>query len=636
MCGLVGWVADSAGGAAQEPPAAQVRAAMDAIVHRGPDDQGIFVNPAVALGFRRLSILDLTPAGHQPMSSPDGAWTLVFNGEIYNYIELAEELRALGATVSGHGDTEVLATALQFWGPRALERCNGMWALLAWHAPTQTLYAARDPWGIKPLFRLQDSRGLWFASEIKALRAAGCNLGSANAEVVCRFIGTGELDDGVDTCLTNVERLVPGILYRFHGGRQVSAEPYADGTANELSPRLFADGHSDAEYIDAFRHAFLRSVHLRLRADVPVGASLSGGLDSTAVLCAAARRLDEVGSNTCRLAFTALIPEFDESQYIRPVIAQTGAEWHVTEAADASLAQLAPQFLRMTDEPVHSLAPLAGFLVMDLAARNGVKVILNGQGADELMAGYQSYNVPSIRSYLAEVGVAAAWTHAQAEAGDKRRAALDMVRAEAAVALRHWPSLDRQIRQLPTPESKEAATLLSANSELRRPAPRADGFAGGSLQQALHHSLTRALLPLYLRIEDQNSSAFSIEARLPFLDPGIVALARRAPARLLRRGGLGKILLRSILPGLVPEPVWQRRDKLGFPVPTQRWLRGPLRQHVLSALEPAKLKRRNWYDVAEVTRQRDILMAGGAISPAMVRLILVELWMDNSASAPLS
>lgn len=635
MCGLVGWVADSAVAAAQAPPAAQVRAAMDAIVHRGPDDQGIFVDPAVALGFRRLSILDLTAAGHQPMTSPDGTWTLVFNGEIYNYLELAEELRGLGAHVSGHGDTEVLAVALQLWGPRALERCNGMWALLAWHAPTQTLYAARDPWGIKPLFWLRDHRGLWFASEIKALRAAGCDLGNANTTVIGRFIASGVLDDGVETCLTAVERLVPGVLYRIQGGQQVSATVYADGTANEVTPRLFDDGHTDGEYIDAFRAAFLRSVHLRLRADVPVGASLSGGLDSTAVLCAAARRLDEVGSSTCRLAFTALIPEFDESMYIRPVIAQTGAEWHVTEAADASIQQLAPRFLTITDEPVHGLAPLAGFLVMDLAARHGVKVILNGQGADELMAGYQSYNVPSIRSYLAEAGLAAAWKHAQAEAGDKRRAALDLVRAETAAVLRHWPSIDRRVRNWPTAESTETGKLLSAESDLLDTRPRVGGFAGGTLQEALRHSFSRALLPLYLRIEDQNSSAFSIEARLPFLDPGVVALARRAPVRLLRSGGLGKILLRSILPGLVPPPVWQRRDKLGFPVPTQRWLRGPMRTQVLSALDPAKLKRRNWYNVAEVLRQRDALLAGRTVSAAMVRLILVELWMDNSASAPL-
>ncbi len=608
---------------------------MDAIAHRGPDDQGIFVDPSVVLGFRRLSVLDLTPAGHQPMSSPDGTWTLVFNGEIYNYIELAEELRGLGAHLSGHGDTEVLATALQLWGPRALERCNGMWALLAWHAPSQTLYAARDPWGIKPLFRLKDSRGVWFSSEIKALRAAGCDIGTANTEVISRFIHTGELDDGVQTCLSEVERLVPGVLYRFQGGRQVSAEPYADGTANELTPRLFDDGHTDGEYIEAFRHAFLRSVHLRLRADVPVGASLSGGLDSTAVLCAAARRLDEVGSGVCRLAFTALIPEFDESPYIRPVIAQTGAQWHVTEAADASIEQLAPRFLHLTDEPVHGLAPLAGFLVMELAARHGIKVILNGQGADELMAGYQSYNVPSIRSYLAEAGLQAAWKHAQAEAGDKRRGAMDLVRAEAAAVLRHWPTIDREVRRWPSADVRQTRSLLSAQSDLRTVRRRADDFAGGTLQEALHHSLTRALLPLYLRIEDQNSSAFSIEARLPFLDPGVVALARRAPVRLLRSGGLGKILLRSILPGLVPPPVWQRRDKLGFPVPSQRWLRGPLRKQVLSALDPEKLKRRNWYDVPAVIGQRDHLLAGGTVSAAMVRLIQVELWMDNSASAPL-
>lgn len=639
MCGLVGWLGSSSGGqslavAPGAPPVAQLRRGMDAIAHRGPDDDGLFEAPQVLLGFRRLSILDLTPAGHQPMHSPDGHWTVVFNGEIYNYLELAQELRGLGATFSGHSDTEVLATALQHWGPRALERCNGMWALLAWHAPTETLYAARDPWGIKPLFRLTDGDGMWFASEIKAFKAAGRNLGVANTEVLGRYIHTGLLDDGQATALSEVERLVPGVLYRFERGEQVSAAVYGDGTARIVTPRLFHDGRSDQDYIEAFRGAFLNSVRLRLRSDVPVGASLSGGLDSTAVLCAAARRLDEVGSTACKLAFTAQIPEYDESRYIREVIQQTGATWHVTEAQDSCLVRLAPSFLQMTDEPVHSLAPLAGFLVMELAAAHGIKVILNGQGSDELLGGYQSYEGPAIRTYLAEAGLAEAWRHAQAEVGDKRRAALALVRAEAGALTRYLPALDQRLRQLPTAEQKSVRALVGQLSPLSKPIRKSWDFAGGTLQEALHQSLTRAFLPLYLRIEDQNSSAFSIEARLPFLDPAVVALARRAPARLLRRDGLGKILLRSILPGLVPEAVWKRRDKQGFPVPTQRWLRGPLKPFLAAALDERKLRERNWYDVAEVVRQRDAFFAGGPMSQAMTRIAMVELWMDNSPVAP--
>ncbi|MBI5607381.1 MAG: asparagine synthetase B, partial [Deltaproteobacteria bacterium] len=214
MCGLVGVLLPNG---AQER-ANDIRRACDAMVHRGPDDQGQFFQGPVGLGFRRLSILDLTPGGHQPMTSADGEWTVVFNGEIYNFIELRRELRAAGRELHSESDTEVLVEGLSLWGLRTFDRCNGMWAVLAWHVPTQTLYVVRDPWGIKPLVTARLDNGWAFASEIGGLKALGCQIGELNLQVASHFLTTGELDIGDHTAFTAVRRLLPGRVYAYRAG----------------------------------------------------------------------------------------------------------------------------------------------------------------------------------------------------------------------------------------------------------------------------------------------------------------------------------------------------------------------------------------------------------------------------------
>lgn len=617
MCGIVGLIHPQ--GRARRAASSLARA-TDRLAHRGPDDRGEFYDGPVGLGFRRLSILDLSPSGHQPMTSADGRWTLVYNGEIYNFVELRRDLEERGVRLRSDGDTEVLLEALSTWGPDCLGRMNGMWAFLAWDARERVLFAARDPWGIKPMYLCDWDGGVAFASEIKALRELGCDLGGLDPVAARRFMLRGLLDSDERTFFERVRRLEPGLLYSFRADGTRSSRPYPDGTECVDVP----DPADEVAFVEAFRETFLDSVRIRLRADVSVGTSLSGGLDSTAITGATSRLLPGQRVSVCRHGFTASFPEYDESRYIEPLVAQAGVEWHVTQASDDLLAAKTEAFFRAHDEPVHSLAPLAGFLVMELAARSGVRVLLNGQGSDELLAGYPSYAIPHVRDLIAHGRLRLALREARAEGGSLAAGARTLLRATSMLV----PGAG-QVR-LRSPDAAAEGLLAGAlREEATSPGRRAR-----TLQQALQQSVTSMPLPLYLRIEDVNSSAFSLEARLPFLDPRIVAFARTASPSLLRRDGLNKVLLRRILPGLVPEIVWKRRDKMGFPVPHGRWFRGPLREMFLDVLDENGLRRRGWVRSAEATRMRDRFLAAEGAPPApLLRLFLLESWACRQLGA---
>lgn len=623
MCGLLGVQWRHPDAMHPQELAARVRRGLGVIAHRGPDDEGLWTSPDVALGFRRLAILDLTPAGHQPMPSHNGDWVVVFNGEIYNFLELAAELTARGVVFRSHSDTEVLVEGLAQHGPSFFSRLNGMWGVLAYQRSTQTLFATRDPWAIKPLYAHTSSEGVWLCSEIKSLRAMGCDPGPPERDVLEAFIADGELDTDTRTAFAHVQRLEPGLLYVYRQGQLQRTERIAtadQGATKLRTPQTLAEDHA---YIDAFRQAFERSVSLRLRADVPIGTSLSGGLDSTAVLCAAVKQLDAERTQACRHAFTALMAEYDESRFIRAVIGQTKAEWHITVASDEALIEAIGPFFALHDEPVHSLAPLAGFLVMRLVAEAGVKVVFSGQGADELLAGYPSTIIPALRNRLREEGLASAWQEAQAESSGPREAIKLLVKSEAGRLLAPvLPKLAPILQRLPA----ERAERRLLHPDRRAMVQERQQTRGQLLQTVLEANLRRAPLPLYLRIEDQNSSSFSVEARLPFLDPQLVALANAAPARLLRGGGLNKLLLRKILPGLVPPVVYQRHEKMGFPVPSARWIRNPLRPLLMRLFAERRLAERGWYDVPAIIAERDAVLAGAPPSPAFMRILSVEGW----------
>ncbi len=564
---------------AHEDATARINRMLGTIVHRGPDDAGTHIDGPVSLGFRRLSILDLSPAGHQPMSSTEGDCTIVFNGEIYNFVELSKELQALGHSFRSHGDTEVLLAAYRQWGPACLSRLNGMWAFVIHDRRRGVLFGARDRFGIKPLFRWQRGGQAVLASEIKAIRASGLYRDGLNLRTCASHLYEGQLDESDATFFENIAQVPAGHAFELGLDGRYRQWAYFDALADSTSPA----GQPD----EAFAALFEDAIRVHMRSDVPVGVNLSGGLDSTSILCAAARVRAQANATGPLLAFCYQDRAFDESRYIRDTLAQTGAQLVPLEVTPLQLWNTLPTMLAVQDEPVHSMTALVGYHLMALAARNGVKVILNGQGADEILGGYGSY----FHDRWSELIRAGRFREArddierysQAHGGDPK------VRFQR--ALRH--TVQSGLSRLPMYRSlankrrvRRLAQSPWLNADLAQHLDPQAAPTPFGLQKVLADALRRAPLPLYLRVEDRNSMAHSIEVRLPFLDHRLVSLAFGMDSSWKLRGPWNKHVLREAMRGRIPESVRSRVDKMGFPTDMAQWFRGalyePLRETLLS------------------------------------------------------
>ena len=384
MCGLVGVV--GLNGAAVDHQ--MVKRMSWILRHRGPDDEGIYIADSIGLGFRRLSILDLSPAGHQPMLGPGGDTVIVFNGEIYNYVELRAELESLGHRFRSSGDTEVLLHAYLQWGHDCLEKLNGMWAFLIYDRPRRILFGARDRFGKKPLYRYQSGDHVLLGSEIKAILASGRYRGGVNWRMASRFFLQDSFFESEDTSnetfYSDISQIPAGSAFEVDWRGTWKEWRYWS-----LSDIAAAPVGNPAE---AFYELFEDAARLRLRSDVPVGIFLSGGLDSTAIACAVARLRNGSGGNPPAplLAFSYQAKEYDESTYINDTVKQTGVELVQYRPEPRQLWDTLEQVLWYQDEPLHSLVAVITFELSRLASARGVKVILNGGGPDEFL-GYPSF-----------------------------------------------------------------------------------------------------------------------------------------------------------------------------------------------------------------------------------------------------
>ena len=585
MCGLVALVDIGATTDAKQV----LQRMLQTIVHRGPDDSGVLHEGPVALGFRRLSILDLSPLGHQPMDSSDGACTLVFNGEIYNYLELRAELEHLGHSFRSHGDSEVLLAAYRQWGAACLDRMNGMWAFIIYDRARAMLFGARDRFGIKPLYRFQDGQRAIFASEIKAIRASGLHGGRLNLRVCAEHLHGGGLDHGPETFFDGIVQVPAGHAFelRLDGGYKEWS--YWQIDQHEKPPSQHA--------AEAFAELFEDAMRLHMRSDVPVGVNLSGGLDSTSILCAAARIRAAAGASEPLLAFCYQDRQFDESRYIADTLAQTGAQLVPLQMTPIQLWDSLPQVLSFQDEPVHSMTALVGYHLMALARRNGVKVILNGQGADEVIGGYGSYFRDRWAELLRAGRPAEAWrqivAYTQGHGGSARTRMVQTTRHVAQGLLAGLPGYrtlaDRRWRA-------HAATTPWLRPDLALQLPLHRHRPPFGLNPILAEALTRDPLPLYLRVEDRNSMAHSIEVRLPFLDYRLVQQVFALGAEHKLSGPWNKHVLRRAMTGRIPESVRARVDKMGFPTNAASWFKGPLFERLRDVITDPEFKRHPFFD----------------------------------------
>lgn len=567
-----------------------------ALLHRGPDEGGFFTDGSVGFGFRRLAILDLTPTAHQPMISENGQLILVFNGAIYNYIELRRELQSLGHSFRSTGDTEVLLHAYQQWGPDCLPRLNGMWAFLLYDRQRGRIFGSRDRFGVKPLFYYRTDRHTLFASEIKALRASGLYQGEINWNVASQFLLQGTLTDDEERFFTDIRQLPPGTAFELDtDGRW---KEWCYWSLRSLPPIPCTDP------VQAFGELFEDSIRLRMRSDQPVGVTLSGGLDSTAIICL----LTQLGRNTERErapalhAFSYIAKEFDESAYIHDTLAQTQATLHQFQEGPHELWDKLATVMHFQDEPVHSLNAIVGFDLLRLAADHGIRVVLSGQGADEVIGGYSSYFSDYWEMLIRQGRPGDAWNEIQQytslHGGSPWRLLLSSIQKVCITACHYVPayhsfSLNKHHREARTNPwyTPELSRHFRAN------APEHLNFSLDAIQK---DSVEHHPLPLYLRIEDRNSMAHSVETRLPFLDYRLVSLVFNMTANWKLRGPWNKFVLREAMRHRIPESVRTRIDKMGFPVPTRKWFEQDLYEPMQDLLATQAVRERGIYNVRTI------------------------------------
>lgn len=586
MCGIV----VTLGIAGRNAEATVLTRMAQSLAHRGPDDTGIYLDHQVGFGFRRLSILDLSPTGHQPMVSEDGQFVIVFNGEIYNYIELRDELRAAGFTFRSTGDTEVLLAAYRHWGPGCVSRLNGMWAFVIHDRRRGVLFGARDRFGVKPLF-LHQGKDCWlFASEIKAILASGLYRRATNWEVAAAFLLEGKLDESPATFYAGIEQVPPGSAFELRLDGHWRQWRYWTLPAAEPEPPKDVEG--------ALAELLEDAVRIRLRSDVPVGVCLSGGLDSTAIICAMARQRPNREAPPL-LAFCYHEPAFDERAFVSDTLAQTGALLRRLSLTPAAMWESVAEVLWFQDEPIISGAAIAAFHLMKLAKADGVKVILNGQGSDEALAGYPSYFQDYWYSLLRSARVSHAWREIAAFAAANGTSPGRLFLHALGRLFYHQLRRARPYRRLVCRRTLRRHMqnnwfMPALREHLVSPD---DGYEEPDLNTVLRHSMERARLPHYLRLEDRNSMAHGVEARLPFLDYRLVSLAFRLPANRKMDGVWNKVLLRRSQRGRIPESVRTRVEKMGFPTSLHEWVNGALAGSLRDILGSRAARERGIYNV---------------------------------------
>jgi len=561
MCGIAGIAAKDKG----LVTTARVQKAIGMLRHRGPEGEGVYLSleGTAALGHRRLCIIDTSAAAAQPMAF-GGHYHISYNGELYNYLELRAELKAKGHTFSTQSDTEVVLAAYAEWGRDCLQRFDGMFSFALWDEKKKELFAARDRFGEKPFFYHYDGKQLLFASEIKALWAMGV-LKEVNRAMLYNFLTigyTGNPYDPAETFYEGVQKL-PAASYLIYtpATGELTIEKYWQ-VYTEVDNSI-----SEREAIERFTQLLTTSVERRLRSDVPIGTSLSGGLDSSAIVAFC----DKVGGqHYTHQCFTASFPGFkrDELPYAAAVAKQYRLEHHIVEIKDEEIAALVEKVMAHQEEPFSSASPLAQYKVYEAAKQQGVTVLLDGQGADEVLGGYHKY----YKWYWSELyrqrklGRSGELTTAR-KLGIKVPFGLK----EKGAAL--FPHLAASLLQ--SSRSKKAGSHPDLDREFIAANHQQFYYsmpAHFDLNGALHYNTFTNGLEELLRLADRNSMAHSTEVRLPYLSHELVAFLFTLPPHYKIHDGWTKWLLRKSAEPLLPLEITWRKDKIGFEPPQKAWM----------------------------------------------------------------
>jgi len=656
MCGIAGIILAQA----DRELARRAAGMTQTLIHRGPDDGGVAVfdrrgaietatlgdaddelptlaMPAeAALGARRLAILDLSPRGHQPMASNDGRAWIVHNGEIYNHAELRAELGARGIIFGSATDTEVALYAWLTWGPDCFRRFDGMWAMAIYEPRLRRLTLSRDRFGIKPLYYTRWRGGLAFASEIKAILSLPDVERRVNAPRLVDFLCEGWIDHTDETMLEEIRALPSGCRLTVQLQESNDFEMRLDRDLGwdhsdvSVGLRSQASGHNPPS--SSLRSHLDRAIRLHLRSDVPVGSCLSGGIDSSTIvtlLCMMQSSTGALPKTWSQHTFTAVLPgdPLDESRYADAVIAACpGLHDHrVAPAANGLLDQL-PALLRAQEEPFGSPSIYMQWEVMRLAKSVGVRVLLDGQGGDELFCGYPGYFPALVAEHVKALRMSDAWRLMLNPRVQTFYAPSAMMRHTIAQLLPEKTREDIRRQSRRWRQGFITNDLLSTAPD-EEYARNEDRDASSPFRCFWRRVLEHTSLPGLLHYEDRNSMAHSIEARVPLLSRDVAHFAMGLSPQAQLRDGWTKAVLRDAVRGIIPDTIVNRTDKIGFAAPTLRWMQGGLRTWWRDALSHAAVSRRGWARPAAVERLSSRIESGNpGAALIMWRLAIAHEW----------
>jgi len=614
--------------------------------HRGPNDSGMYIakgptaGSRMAIGNNRLSIIDLSAAGHQPMCNEDGTVWIAYNGETYNFSELRQELLDDGHQFKSHTDTEVLVHLYEKCGPDMVKRLNGMFAFAVWDNHNQELWIFRDRMGIKPLFYTKVGDRLYFASEIKALLACEEIGVEVDRNSLCQYLAYLYVPNP-DSMFKGIYKLPPGHSLRWQNG-EIQVKCYWDLSYGNYFQE------SEATLAERFRELLVAATRRQLISDVPVGFFLSGGLDSsTLVACAA-----HAGESSLKCYSIAYKEEYrgteqctDDARFARLVADHFGAQFHQI-VVDPDVVSLLPKVVWHLDDPVADPAAIATYLISQAAASE-VTVLMSGQGADEVLGGYRAYRIHKLAAWLRfiprhlrevtapdllkwasvqkdrVIGITPGLLLAACRYTDKVLRTAGMARTEQYAAFRSY-LLDEDMRRLLSAECNASTPEWSHRNTFLELFEKVSGQ--DYLNQMLYVDAKSFLPDLNLAVADKLSMACSMEVRVPFLDNEIVEFLERVPPSLKIHGYTQKYLLRKAMDGVLPNEILRRR-KAAFGLPVRAWLKNQLREMLTDMLSEERIRRRGLFDAAAVTQMiRENESGERDYTLQLWGLLTLELW----------
>lgn len=649
MCGIAGIYNIN-----KEPVSIEKLLAMTRVIrHRGPDDEGFLVaNPQknhfqhahhdetiteikavtpqleqtepgyLCFGFRRLSILDLSPKGHQPMCDEDSGNWIVFNGEIFNYIEIREELKKNGFQFRSGSDTEVILKAYRFWGEACLSQFNGMWSFSLWDQQKQRLFCARDRFGIKPFFYSFNGKSFVWGSEVKQLLETGLSR-EVNEEVIFKSLKIGSYLINSNNSYFKSIKILPHSHFLIADETGIEIKPYYDlnFTGFETSKLSFE------EACEAYRELFADAVRLRMRSDVEVGSALSGGLDSSAIVSLASGYTSQKFKTFSSYYNNEL--QYDERKWIHLVAEKTGVEDHYVSAGAEQVLRDLETITWHHDYPVPGSSPVAQYYVMQLARKEKVTVMLDGQGSDEITGGYNH----AFYRYYADLLRQCKWGRFVKEYPDyvkynpKGGLFAKLVKL-GAVSLFSESRLYKE-------EAKR--NLINPTTLIYNDYSIFDNIKDlpiGKLSNFLYNQMMSTSIQTLLHFEDRNSMAHSVESRVPFLDYRFVEFAFSLPSHYKIHKNFGKYIHREALKTVVPKEIMERKDKIGFLAPGERfWMRGEMKPMLDSLFCSTEFKNRSIFNQKLILEKWNEYQAGNDKNASLLwQVMALELWFRKFTS----